>query len=180
MPAALSLAERADAQTRYEHALLQLFTGNESSYRDVSEELVKQFGGSPELKTRLYVVRACVIGLRPVGEPADLVRKAESLVARASVPWHLGLAGRAYLHAGDYEKAELPAVRRSRLAPDRHSAYIASAIRILRWPCITREKMRMRPMPWLLPSKPRTNGRSRCLVGRSAKCQLVGPIGSNS
>jgi serine/threonine protein kinase/Flp pilus assembly protein TadD len=101
------LAERADAQTRYEHALLQLFTGNESSYRDVNEELVKQFGGSPELKTRLYVVRACVIGLRPVGEPADLVRKAESLVASASVPWHLGLAGRAYLHAGDYEKAEL-------------------------------------------------------------------------
>jgi serine/threonine protein kinase/tetratricopeptide (TPR) repeat protein len=99
------LANNATPQICYEHALLRFYVGDEAGYRAACQNLIRQHGRSTEAPTQLYVVRACLIAVPPVGNPTDIVRKTESLVARAPTPWHVALSGRACYLAGDLEKA---------------------------------------------------------------------------
>jgi tetratricopeptide (TPR) repeat protein len=99
------LASRAQAQTWYEYAVLKRYTGDEAGYRHACRELIRQHSASAEIRSRYYVVRSCVLGEMAASDAADLVHKAERLVADARAPWHLGLAGRAHLLAGDFKQA---------------------------------------------------------------------------
>jgi serine/threonine protein kinase/tetratricopeptide (TPR) repeat protein len=99
------LVNRVNAQTCFEHALLKIYMGDEPGYRQACGELVRQHNSSPEISTRYCVLRCCLLGPQPVGDPADLVGKSERLVASAHAPWHVSTAGRAHLLAGDFEKA---------------------------------------------------------------------------
>lgn len=99
------LASQANAQTCYEHALLKFYVGDEPGYRRACDELIRQHRSTPEIATRFCVLRGCLVAPQPVGDPADLVRRAEALVASGYAPWHLSMAGRAHLRAGNFDKA---------------------------------------------------------------------------
>jgi serine/threonine protein kinase/tetratricopeptide (TPR) repeat protein len=100
------LANRANAETWFDFLLLKAFTGDEAGYREACQEMLRQHGGSAELRNRYCVVRSCLLMSKPLGDAGELVSKAEALAAEANAPWYVGLAGRAHLLAGDSAKAE--------------------------------------------------------------------------
>lgn len=99
------LARRANSQTCFQYALLKFYVGDEAGYRNACQELIRQHGRSSNNGDQWNVTEACLLAPEPVGEPIDLVRRAENLVSSSYVPWHLAIAGRAQLRAGNFEKA---------------------------------------------------------------------------
>jgi serine/threonine protein kinase len=100
------LASRANAQTWFDYVLLKAYIGDDEGCRRACQAMLVQHQETAEIMPRWHVLRSCLILQPPVGEPAELVQRAESLVAAANVPWHHGTAARANLLAGDYVKAE--------------------------------------------------------------------------
>jgi tetratricopeptide (TPR) repeat protein len=100
------LVGNANMETWFDYLLLKAYTGDDAGYRTACMEMLRQHKNSADVKSRLLVVRSCLFTPRSVGDPAELCNLAESLVASANVPWHLGIAGRAYLQACDFPKAE--------------------------------------------------------------------------
>jgi serine/threonine protein kinase/tetratricopeptide (TPR) repeat protein len=99
------LAKSVDAQACYENALLQLYVGDETRYREACAELVRRHGRSAANKTRYDVAKCRLLDPRPVGDPQELLRQADALATGARSPWNLALAGVASLRAGDFEQA---------------------------------------------------------------------------
>jgi eukaryotic-like serine/threonine-protein kinase len=99
------LASRASTQMCYEHALLRYYVGDEPGYRRACEELVRQHGRSNLRVDHQYLMRARLLAPQPVGDPEELAREAEHMIADYYVPTNLGLGGRAHLRAGHLDKA---------------------------------------------------------------------------
>ena len=106
------LASRASIQTCSEHTLLRYYIGDEAGYRRACEELMRQHGRSNLRVDRQTLMRARLLAPRPVGDPEELAREAEDMIADYYVPTNLALGARAHLRAGHLEKA----VARSREA----------------------------------------------------------------
>lgn len=98
-------ATSADAQTCFEHALLKLYNGDETGYREACEELLRHHGRSTEIPNRYTVLRSCLLASQVVGDPKELLQRAETLIANASSPQHVSIAGLAALRTGDYQLA---------------------------------------------------------------------------
>ena len=98
-------ATSADAQTCFEHALLKLYTGDEPGYREACDELLRHHGRSTEIPNRYTVLRSCLLASHVVGDPQELLQRAETLIANASAPQHYATAGLAALRTGDYQLA---------------------------------------------------------------------------
>ena len=94
-----------DAQTYFEHALLKLYNGDEPGYREACEELLRHHGRSTEIPNRYTVLRSCLLASHVVGDPKELLQRAETLIANASAPQHVSTAGLAALRTGDYQLA---------------------------------------------------------------------------
>jgi tetratricopeptide (TPR) repeat protein len=100
------LAKRASAETWRGYLVLKAYTGDESGYRTACQEMLRQHKSSADIKSRQLVIHSCLLTSQPAGDPRELCDMAESLAAAANVPWHYGIAGRAHLLAGDFQKAE--------------------------------------------------------------------------
>jgi serine/threonine protein kinase len=106
------LARLASIQTCVEHALLRYYVGDDAGYRQACEELMRQHGGSNLRADRQLLMQTRLLAPQPVGDPEQLARESESMIADLYVPTNLSLGARAQLRAGHLEKA----VARSREA----------------------------------------------------------------
>jgi tetratricopeptide (TPR) repeat protein len=100
----LSLGVRSGSQILYEHALLKFYLGDDAGYREVCREMLQQHGraGGNDL---YRLIRACALSPEPAADSADLVRRAENLIASYYSPWNLAAAGLAHLRADHFELA---------------------------------------------------------------------------
>ncbi len=99
------LADRASAPMRFQQALLKYATGDDEGYRAACAGILEQYGRSGGNVQRYNVLRACLLSPQPVGDAAQLVRRAEFVAANWRAPWTMGLAATAHLRAGNYEQA---------------------------------------------------------------------------
>jgi tetratricopeptide (TPR) repeat protein len=67
--------------------------------------MLELFGDGANNLTTLNLVRACALAPGPLTDPADLVRRAEKVVAREYVHWHLYVEGLVHYRAGQYAEA---------------------------------------------------------------------------
>ncbi len=100
------LARSGNAETWFHHLLLKAHGGDRDGYRRACEEMLRRHRASADARSRYCVIRSCLLTPEPVGDPGDLVQRAEALAAGASAPWHVALAARAHLRAGDAARAE--------------------------------------------------------------------------
>lgn len=97
---------RADSHILFQHALLQFYTGDELAYQAACSLLADQHAQSTEFRDQQAVLRAQLLGQKPLGDPVEIAQQAEELAAIAKTPWLEGLVGRAQLKAGNLESAE--------------------------------------------------------------------------
>jgi eukaryotic-like serine/threonine-protein kinase len=97
------VAAHFDARTLYEHAVLQLATGDETGYRQTCQELRQQ---ADNWDNNYYLIRACVISTASGVDAADIARRAEDRLTAEFSGFHGHLAGRAHLRVGNLPQAQ--------------------------------------------------------------------------
>jgi serine/threonine protein kinase/Flp pilus assembly protein TadD len=101
----LRLYPRATPTTWFEHALLKRSLGDDAGYRQACQGFLQAHGGSSGNSRQYHLVRSCVLSPQPVGDAAELVRRAEQVIAGWYASWTLQTAGVAHLRAGNFEQA---------------------------------------------------------------------------
>jgi eukaryotic-like serine/threonine-protein kinase len=89
----------------FNYAVGRCYVGDDKGHRDACVRMEKRFGGESDNSSIMNLVRSCVQSPTPAVDPGDLARRAEEVVSRGPINWHLYVAGIAHYRAGHYELA---------------------------------------------------------------------------
>lgn len=99
------LTKRAHLQTCYEHAILQVYVGDNDASQLACRELLRQHGSSSSADDLMYILRVCSLLPEPVEERALMLRRTQQLDRASEKPWHQSAAALAYVRTGNAERA---------------------------------------------------------------------------
>lgn len=97
------IAAHSDARTLYEHAVLQLATGDKTGYLQTCQELWRQ---ADNWDANYYLIRACVLSRDSGVDATEIARRAEDRLTAQFSGFNAHLAGRAHLRALDLSQAQ--------------------------------------------------------------------------
>jgi serine/threonine protein kinase/tetratricopeptide (TPR) repeat protein len=97
------ISAHSDARTLYEHAVLQLATGDDAGYRQTCQELLQQ---AESLDFNYYLICASTISPDPGVDAAEITRRSEDRLTAQFSDLNSFLTWRAHLRAGNLARSQ--------------------------------------------------------------------------